>query len=111
MALTVKRLVPGSVLTGSPVTYYTAPANKFAQIKSITVANTTGAAVAVTLYVVPAGQTASAAYQVRPARVIDVNESYSCPEMVNHTIDAGGTIQASGAGLTLIVSGTEGVNS
>lgn len=110
MALSIKRLVPGSILTGSVATYYTCPANKYAILKSLTVANSTGAAVSVSLYLVPDGATASAAYLIRPPRLIDVNESYTCPEAVNQAIEGGGTLQAIGSGLTLIVSGAEGVN-
>lgn len=110
MALSIKRLVPGSILTGSVATYYTCPANKYAIVKSITVANNTGAAVPFALYLVPAGQTATTAYQLRPTRIIDVNEPYTCPEVVNQSIEAGGTIQAIGNGLTFMVSGAEGVN-
>lgn len=111
MALSIKRLVPGSILTGSAATYYTCPSSKYAILKSLTVANSTASAVSVSLYLVPDGATASAAYLIRPPRLVDVNESYTCPEAVNQVLEGGGTIQAVGSGLTLIVSGAEGVNS
>lgn len=110
MALTIKRLVPGSILTGSAAVYYTCPASKYAILKSLTVSNSTGAAVSCSLYLVPSGGSATAAYLIRPPRLIDVNESYTCPEAVNQVLEDGGTIQAFGSGLTLIVSGAEGVN-
>lgn len=109
--LSIKRLVPGAILTGSAASYYTCPSSKYAILKSLTVANSTGAAVSCSLYLVPNGASATAAYLIRPPRLIDVNESYTCPEAVNQVIEDGGTLQAVGAGLTLIVSGAEGVNS
>ena len=110
MALSIKRLVPGSILTGSAATYYTCPSSKYAILKSVTLANTTAGAVSASLHLVPSGDSASAANMIRPPRLIDANESYTCPEAVNQVLEGGGTIQALGAGLTLIVSGAEGVN-
>lgn len=111
MALTIKRLVPGSTLTSSAAVYYTCPSSKYAILKSVTISNATASAVSCSLYLVPSGASAGSAYLIRPPRLIDVNESYTCPEAVNQVLEDGGTIQAIGPGLTLIVSGAEGVNS
>jgi hypothetical protein len=65
MALSIKRLVPGSILTGSAAPYYTCPASKYAILKSVTLANTTAGAVSASLHLVPSGDSASAANMIR----------------------------------------------
>lgn len=107
MTTTAKRLVPGSALTGSAATYYTAPTLTRAVTKSAQLTNTTAGAVACTVYIVPSGGAAGATNTVISARSVAAGETYNCPEMINQVIEAGGTIQALGNGVTLTVSGIE----
>ena len=61
MAYTERRIVPGSLLTGSAATYYTASTSKVI-IKEMTFCNTdTTTAYTFTLYIVPASGTAGVA--------------------------------------------------
>lgn len=105
MTTTAKRIIPGSVLTGSASTYYTAPSK--AVVKSLTITNTTAAAVTATVYVVPLAGTAGASNCAINARPIAANETYNCPELVNQVIETGGMIQAFGSGMTIMASGVE----
>lgn len=107
MTITAKRLVPGSVLTASAATYYTVGASTRAVIKSASIANTTAAAVPASVHIVPSGGAAAAANTVINTRSVAPNETYACPELVNHVLGAGDFIQALGNGLTLMVSGVE----
>jgi len=60
MAYTEKRIVPGSLLTDSAATYYTATAPVLKTvIKEITLCNTHTTAVTFTLYIVPSGGSAA----------------------------------------------------
>jgi len=107
MALTLKRLISGSQLTAAAVAYYTAPANTKATIKSAALVNTTAGAVVCTVHLVPFGGSASATNTFISARSIAVNETYTCPELINQVLEAGGMIQALGLNVTLAISGAE----
>ena len=105
MSTTPTVLVAGIQLTGSAATYYTAPTGNRVTIKSASVTNTTAGVVALTLYRVPSGGSASAANTIVSAKNVAVGETYNCPELVNKVLHAGDTIQALGLNLSLDVSG------
>jgi hypothetical protein len=110
MATTVKRLVNGSQLTASAATYYTAGANTKAVIKAASLVNTTAGAVTATVYLISSGGTAGATNTLISAKSIAAGETYNCPELVNHVLEAAGFIQAlagSATAITLVVSGVE----
>lgn len=107
MTTIAKRLVLGSALTGTAAVYYTAPNNTKAVIKSAALVNTTAAAIAGTVHVVPVAGAPGAANTLISARNIAAGETYTCPELVNQVLTAGETLQALGNGLTLVVSGAE----
>ena len=107
MSTSAKRLVAGSQLTAAAVVYYTAPTSTKAVIKSASIVNTTAGAVAATVYIVPAAGSPAAANTLISARSIAVNETYTCPELVNHVLGPGETLQALGLNLTFAVSGAE----
>lgn len=107
MGLTIKRMVSGSQLTGVVAGYYTTPANTKAAIKSAALTNTTGGAAVCTVYLVPSGGTPGASNTFISARSVAPNETYTCPELINQVLEAGGTIQAFGLDVTLAVSGAE----
>lgn len=69
--------------------------------------NTTAAAVAASVYLVPSGGNAGAANCLISARTIAPGETYFCPELINQGLRAGGTVQASGAGLTMRFAGRD----
>jgi len=107
MTTTATKLVAGSQLTGSAATYYTAPSLTTAVVKAMTLANTTGGAVACTVYLVPSGGSATAANTIISGRSVAAGETYNCPEAVNQVLPAGATIQALGLNVTLQVSGVQ----
>jgi hypothetical protein len=104
---------PGTTVS----TLYTAPAassnvtspSATAYIKEIILANTTGAAATVTLYLVPSGGTAGVANMIVPALSINANDAKVLAGL-NTFIPAGATIQGvqgtSGA-ITVTISGME----
>jgi uncharacterized membrane protein YjjB (DUF3815 family) len=69
-------------------------------ITAAALVNTTGAAVAATVYLVPSGGAVGAANALISARTINPGETYFCPELVNQGINEGGSVQALGLGLT-----------
>jgi hypothetical protein len=95
-------------LTASAATYgIVVPALTKRVIRSASVTNTTGAPVALTVYLVPLGGTAAAANTIISARTIAVGETYNCPELVGKGINAGGFLQALGLNLTLAYTATD----
>lgn len=95
----------GGALTGAAVTQGTAvPTLTRRIIKSATITNTTGAPIAVTVYLVPSGGTAGATNTYISALSIPASgtagSSYPCPELINQGLNAGGFVQALGNGLT-----------
>jgi hypothetical protein len=108
--LTPKRLIEGAQLTVAAAVYYTAPANGKALLKKLTLTNTSAAAVTVTLYLVVAAGAAAAGNMLVQARSIAAGATYDCTEVVNHILEAGGTIQAlasAATAVTIMASGAE----
>lgn len=108
--LTPKRLVEGSQLTGSAVTYYTAPAKTKTILKKLTLTNTSAGAVTATVYLIPSGGTAGDANTLKKAVSIAAGATYDCAEAVNHVLEPGDFLQAlasAGTAVTLMASGVE----
>jgi len=106
MAQTATRLISGSIMTSSTLTYYTAPSGAKTVIKKLVIVNTTAASINATIYLVPGGS-AGTSNTITAARVIAAAESWSCPEAENMVLETSGTIQALGSGLTILSSGIE----
>lgn len=107
MATTPKRIISGSTMTGSAVTYYTSPDSTKTVVKKISIINTTGGAVNATIYLVPSGGTAGTSNTITSAKSVAAGETWSCPDVENQVLEAGGFIQALGNGLTIIGSGMQ----
>lgn len=108
--LTPKRLIEGAQLTTSVATYYAAPANGKALLKKLTLTNTSAAAVTVTLHLVAAAGVAGVNNMPVDAHSIGAGATYDCTEVVNHILEAGGTIQAlasAATAVTIMASGAE----
>jgi len=104
--ITLKNLVPGSVLTNAAVTYYTAPAGTSAKINNATVTNFDVIARTVTVSI---GANSTATQKIL-TKSLQPNETYNCPELVGANIIAGGILQALASANTacnLMVSGVE----
>lgn len=76
-------------------------------ITAAALVNTTAAAVQASVYLVPSGGAAAAANCLISARTIAPGETYFCPELINQGLRAGGSVQASGAGLTFRYAGRD----
>lgn len=69
-------------------------------ITAAALVNPTAGAVAATVYMVPSGGAPGAGNALIYARTLAPGETYFCPELINQGLDAGGTVQALGAGLS-----------
>jgi hypothetical protein len=106
VANTPKRLVEGSALTAAAATYYTTPANARAIIRRMVLYNPTASPVACSVYLVASGGSAAATNLVK-APTLAAGESMTITEAEGQVLEAGGTIQALGLGVTLVASGVE----
>ena len=97
-----------AVLTGSPVSEYTAPATTTTAIHQATAWNPTGGVVTLKVYIVPAAGSAADATTVW-ATNIPAGSSVQIPQIIGHKLQPGQQIYASGNGVTLTVSGAENV--
>ena len=110
MATTNKALAAGVQVPATATVIYTAPPNTTTIIKKVTVTNTTAAAVAITLYVVTAAGTPSAANTVTSAKPVAAGQVYEAYEVENHVLNAGDMLQAlagTAAALSLKAAGIE----
>jgi hypothetical protein len=98
-----EQIITGVVMTGASTAWYAATNQTIVQ--SINLVNTTGAAVNCTVNIVPNGGSVGVANQIISARSIAAGETYTCPEAVGMVVQAGGSIDALGNGVTLIASG------
>lgn len=103
--ISVSRLVPGSVLSATAISYYLCPANSAVVIKRGDFCNTTGGAVSVSAYIVPAGGAAGTANTLISGFSVGAGVTYVSPELSGLVMAPGDTLQALGAGVTFIVSG------
>jgi len=107
-----KRLVDGSQLTTSALTYYTAPVSTLTTIAACTLTNTSATPVTATVYLVATGGTAGAANTILSARALAAGESFNVGSAIGQTLAAGGQIQAfasAATSITLVASGYETV--
>ena len=90
--LTPKSFVDGVNLTAAAATYYTAPASTKALIKKATFCNDHTIVVTVTINIVPLAGAAAYGNQITKTRALAAGETWSCPDVENHVIEAGGFI-------------------
>lgn len=87
------------------MTYYTAPTLTVSTINNLSLTNTSGSPVSVTLYRVPAAGSAAASNQFTAPYVIPAGQTYVPPQAIGLQLDAGMTLQAlagSAAAVTLM---------
>lgn len=96
-----------AALATATTTQYTVPASRQDVIKDIELANTTGAAIQVFVYVVPTGNSAGTANEVIPGVSIPANQSLHWTGTI--VMNAGDFIATatSATGVTATVSGLE----
>ena len=109
MAVTVKNIIPRKQAEAVQTAQYTA-VNCKTIIDKFTATNTTGAPVLISVNLVPVAGTASDSNLVLKQRSIAPNETYTCPELVGQTLEAGGfisTLAGAATSLTISASGRE----
>jgi len=85
-------MVNGVNLTDSAATYYTVPASTRAIIKKATFVNDDTGVVTVTINLVASGGSATYANRITKTKSLAAGESWSCSDMENHELEAGGFI-------------------
>jgi len=105
MAITPATLCELKLVAGVGVAYTSTGVTTL--LDKCTLCNTTGGAVAVTLYLVPSGGAATATHTIISGRSIAAGETYICPEVVGHILESGATLQGSGLDVTLRASGRQ----
>lgn len=104
MATTAAVLAQGAG-TGALTDIYTSDAATETVVKAMTVCNTTGGAIALTVALNPV--TAGTDRVLISARNVAAGATDLCPEVVNQDIGPGGKIRLLGNGLTFYVSGVK----
>lgn len=99
-----KLLVAPQAMTATANPLYTVADGLSAQIMGVTLHNPTAAPITVKIYYVNQSGTAGASSQVL-SRTLQESESYPCPELVNHTLSGGMSLQGVGDGAVIVVSG------
>jgi hypothetical protein len=109
MAVTPKVLIAPKQAEAVQTTQYTATGAR-AIIDKFTVTNTTAGNVSISVNLVSAGGAAGAANLITDTRTVAPDETYTCPELVGHVLDAGGfisTLASAATSLTIRCSGRE----
>lgn len=83
--------IPTTVLPTSAAAIYTVGGNKLATISALSVCNTTGNAVTLTIYL---GSAADAGHTLVSSRSLSANETFQVSSAIGMTLLAGETIQA-----------------
>jgi hypothetical protein len=106
MTVTVKNIIPRIQITNSQTSQYVAT-NCKTVIDKFTVTNTSGAAVTISVNLVPNGGSALASNCVLYLKNIQPSETYNCPELVGQSLEPGGFISTiAGAATALTASAT-----
>jgi len=109
MAVTPKVLIPPKQAEDAQRTQYAATAVK-AIIDKFTVTNTSANNVTFSVNLVTVSGSADASNLIINARTIAPNETYTCPELIGHVLEAGGfisTLASAAASLAIRCSGRE----
>jgi hypothetical protein len=109
MAVTPKVLIPPKQAEDAQTTQYIATAVR-AIIDKFTVTNTSAGNVAISVNLVTVSGSAGASNLIIDARTIAPDETYTCPELVGHVLEAGGfisTLAGAATSLTIRCSGRE----
>ncbi len=106
--ITPVRMGQGSILVATNV-FYTVPASTRAIVKNIDLANNSGSATSITVYLVPSGGVAGASNILIPGVIIKKNTMIQWHG--SQIIDAGGTVQAKATiiGSSINISGGEAI--
>ena len=108
MAVKVKNIIPSKRLEDVQTNQHIASVKTM--IDKVTVTNTTGAAVTFSCNLVPSGGAVGDANAIIKDKAVAADETYVCPELVGHVLEAGDAISmiaSASASLTIRASGRE----
>jgi len=106
MSVVTTKTITSAQLTTASVAYLTVPTNSAAVIKKLTFTNTTGVAQTVTVNLVPAAGSPTAANTLISGRTVAAGDTYDCFEAQGQTLQTGGTLQVkSDANSAITVNG------
>ncbi|WP_242176577.1 hypothetical protein [Pseudomonas sp. MONT-RG-20F-20-E-7-02] len=106
MSIKYRELITGATLTGTASSLYVAPPLTSAVIHAVSIFNPTASPITFDLYKVTAGLTAGSPTKIS-SRIVPPGAVVTSNEAINHKMEAGTQLAATGAGLTLNVSGVE----
>jgi hypothetical protein len=109
MAVTVQNIIPRKQAENAQTSQYTA-VNCKTIIDKFTATNITAGNVVFSVNLVPSAGAADATNRVLSLRTIAPGESYTCPELVGQSLEAGGfisTLAGTAAALVISASGRE----
>lgn len=106
MAFNPSNLYASASITAAKTEIIGAELNTKRIIRKATFTNNSGGSLTVGLYIDPTG---SAEMQIADTKTLTDQETWSCPDIEGHVLEAAGTIdaEASGAGIDLIITGTK----
>lgn len=93
---------PQSLVAGNNIAYVV-PGLSVAQIRALTFHNATETPISIEVYLVPASGSVQAANRL-VKKTIATNESYLCPEVVNHVLTEGMQVVLVGQGANATLS-------
>lgn len=94
-------------LTSGDVVAYQVAENTLAQIRALTFHNTTASSISVEVYLLPATVSASAPAHRLVKKTLLENESYLCPEIINHVLTPQMSVVLVGDGVNAMLSVAE----
>ena len=109
MTVTVKVLIPAKQAENTQTTQYTASLCKTI-IDKFTATNTSASVVTLSVNIVTSGGSTGASNLIVDSRAIAVNETYTFPELVGQSLEAGSfisTIASAATSITIRASGRE----
>ena len=108
MTVVAKNLLQAKAAENVQTSQFTSASVGYTIIDKMTATNTTGAAVAFTINLVPSGSVAAAGNVIVSAQSIAAGSSYLCPEITGHILNAGdfvSTLAGAAASITIRISG------
>jgi len=103
MAVTIRKIVPGVLITNSSTAQYTTPVNTRTLLKKVTFTNTTALARLVTVHLVTAPDIGEAKNIIAVTQTLAPFETWEASKIEGHVLEAASSFR-SFADLTLVVS-------
>lgn len=108
MTIIYKQAFAPQTLTAGDVLAYTVPSGTTAHIRAATVHNQSVTVVVAKVYVVPSASSVGDAYKL-VSKSLATDQSYLCPEIINHVLKAGDKVYISAENANAMLSVMEQV--